>query len=289
MTGAVWEPAGAVEETLLGAAVADDRQLFFQVLASSDLYLPQLSGASGPQRFVTLHAIGQVFLPVFTSVRGLAARFGHAVDGYTVTNFAELRRKWPDPDWRLAINPGTPIGAYLSVDALVQAALGELQVPTLGELAETAERDELLDAELRQRHADASYPDSPDDPAALRAAVEAGDVYGYLDRLLDANVLIPTARPADPAEILADDEFPWLPGPDATVEVFTSVEALARRHPAGTPPVVEVALAFALAMWPEGHGIAVDPDSEASFRLPADQVLALLAFEGLDGSADGGS
>ncbi|GIF04481.1 SseB family protein [Actinoplanes siamensis] len=263
-----WEPANPVEEALLAAGLENDRQTFFQVLASAELFLPQLSGTGGPQRFLTVHALGQVLLPVFTSVRALAAQYGQAVDGYTVTNFAELSRKWPDPDWRLAINPGTPVDAYLSIESLRRAAVGEIQVPTVRELVETAERDELVDVELRERHrAGGPYP-SP------RDALDAGDVYGYLDQLLDANVLIPVTRPADPEEILTGD-FPWRPGADQVIEVFTSAEELARRHPDAAPPVVEVALAFALAMWPDGHGISVD----GLFQLPADQVLALLTFE----------
>ncbi|WP_436522282.1 SseB family protein [Actinoplanes sp. HUAS TT8] len=276
MTAPAWEPANPVEEALLAAGLADDRQMFFQVVASADLYLPQMSGLDGPQRFLTIHALGQVFLPVFTSARALAQQYGQAVDGYTLTNFAELSRKWPDPDWRLAINPGTPLDAYLSIESLMQAALGDLKVPTMHELVKTAEQDEILDVELRDRHANAGpYPE--DDAEALRAALDAGDVYGYVDRLLDMNVLIPVARPAEPEEIL-EAGFPWQPGADRMIEVFTSAGTLARRHPVAAPEVVEVALAFALAAWPDEHGVSVDPDSAGAFALPADQVLALLAF-----------
>lgn len=271
---AEWQPANQVEEALMAAGLANDRQMFFQVVASADLYLPQMSGLSGPQRFLTIHSLGQVFLPVFTSTRGLAQLYGQAVDGYTVTNFAELSRKWPDPDWRLAINPGTPLDAYLSIESLMQAALGDLQVPTMHELVETAEKDEILDVELRDRHAKAGpYPEGD----ALGAALAAGDVYGYIDLLLDRNVLIPVARPADAEAILGDD-FPWQPGADRIIEVFTGEDTLARRHPVAPPETVEVALAFALAAWPDEHGISVDPDSAGAFELPADQVLALLAF-----------
>ncbi len=276
MTAPGWQPANPVEEALLTAGLENDRQMFFQVVASADLYLPQVSEAPGPQRFLTVHALGQVFLPVFTSVQGLAQQYGQAVDGYTVTNFAELSRKWPDPDWRLAINPGTPLDAYLSIESLMQAALGDIQVPTMHELVETAEKDEILDVELRDRHERAGpYPE--DDAEALRAALEAGDVYGYVDRLLDMNVLLPVARPAEAEEILADG-FPWQPDAYRMIEVFTSPETLARRHPSAAPDVVEVALAFALAAWPDEHGISIDPDSAGAFELPADQVLALLAF-----------
>ena len=43
-------------------------------------------------------------------------------------------------------------------------------------------------------------------------------------------------------------------------------------------PVVEVALAFALAMWPEGCGLTVNPGGDDGIELAADQVLWLLGF-----------
>lgn len=270
-----WEPANDVERALLEAAGSDDRQSYFQLIAVADLFLPQLTGdASTEQRFVTVHALDQVFLPVFTSVEALAGQFGHAIDGYTITNYPELRRKWPDPQWRLAINPGTPVDAYLSVDSLAEAAMGDVTVPTMAELYAASEQEAQEDARLRALRDAGDYPDEPEQ--ALIAAARAGDVYGYLERLLDGNVLLPTTRPV-PAESILDDGFPWRLGPGPTIEVFTGPAAFARSH---TEPVphVEVALAFALAMWPEGYGITVNPGGDDSIELPADQILWLLGF-----------
>ncbi|MFC4145216.1 SseB family protein [Micromonospora mangrovi] len=270
-----WQPANDVEQAMLLAAGEDDRQAYFQLVAVADLFLPQIAGDDpAGQRFLTVHAFDEVFLPVFTSVPALAAQFGGAVNGYTVTNYAELRRKWPDPQWRLAVNPGTPVDAYLSIEAVEEAAVGDVTVPTLAELATAAEEDEQAEAELRAVQAAGNYPDDP--AAALLAAARAGDAYGYLERLLDAVVLIPTTRPVEAEQIL-EPGFPWLPGPGQVIEVFTTAEALARSHPE-PPPTVEVALPFALAVWPSGHGLSVNPGGADGIEVGADEVLFLLTL-----------
>lgn len=280
-----WQPVNEVERAMLLAAGEDDRQSYFQLVALADLFLPQIAGDDSPeQRFLTVHAFDEVFLPVFTSVQALARQFAGAVNGYTMTNYSELRRKWPDPQWRLAINPGTPIDAYLSVENVERAAVGDLAVPTLAELAEAAEQDETDEQELRALQAAGDYPE--DDPAAaLAAAARAGDVYGYLDRLLDSLVLIPTTRHAAAEEIL-EPGFPWMTGPDQMIEVFTTPEALARTQ-SGPVPAVEVALPFALAAWPEGYGLSVDPGGDTAIKVAAEDVLVLLTLTPAD--SPGGS
>src|SRR5205814_3355582 len=124
----------------------------------------------GPQRFITAELLGQEYLPVFTSVPALAGVMQGQADAYTVTSYEELRRKWPEPRWRLAVNPGTPIDAYVTIEAVERAALGQLTVPTAAELA----------ADARQEAA-AGAPASGD----LQAALERQDIDGYLHALLD--------------------------------------------------------------------------------------------------------
>jgi hypothetical protein len=270
-----WEPANDVERALLALAADDDRRGYFQLLAVSDLYLPQVvGGPPGPQQFVTMHVLEQTVLPVFTSVETLTAQVNGAANGYVVTNYPELRRKWPDPDWRLAINPGTPVDAYLSIETMAQAAMGELLVPTMSEMVLAAAQDEDEDRELEQLRAGADYPDDPDE--ALLAAARAGDVYGYVDRLLDTVVLIPTGRPVTAEEIL-EPGFPWRAIEGQAIEVFTNRAELDRSHPEPVP-FVEVALPFALACWPPDHGLTVNPDGAATITLEPEQVAWLLTF-----------
>lgn len=270
-----WEPANDVERALSLAVETDDRRGYFQLVAVADLFLPQVRGERGPQRFLTVRSYEQTFLPVFTSWQALAAQCGDAVDGYTITNYAELARKWPDTDWRLALNPGTPIDAYLAVEAVRAAAVGDVDVPTLPEMIEAARQDEETDRRLRARHAAAEYPDDP--AAALLVAAEGADAYGYVDQLLRAVVLVPTGRPVA-AESILDDGFPWRPAGDA-IEVFTTPEALRRTHP-DPIPVIEAAMPFVLAMWPAGYGLSVNPGGDDALTLAADEVVWLLSFGG---------
>lgn len=279
----VWAPANDAERAMLAAAATDDRVEYFRVVAIADLFLPQLSGdRAEEQRFVTVQGFGHTLLPVFTSVEGLVGQMGGRVDAYTVTSYAELRRKWPDPGWFLAVNPGTPLDAYVPIDAVESAAVGDVAVPTMAELVIEAADDEERAERLSARRAERVAAGEPADPGeALRAAAAAGDVHGYVERLLDAVVLLPTTAPVA-AEAVLEPGFPWRPtGPpdQPVVEVFTSVEAMAR---SAAPPTsyVEVALPFALAVWPEGHGLAVDGDE--GITLPADRVQWLLAWDADD-------
>lgn len=106
-----WQPANDTERALLDALAKDDRTEFFRVIASADLYLPQRSSDADDregQEFVTVRMLDHTFLPVFTSVEGMAEVMSRLADAYTVTTYSELREKWPVPEWRLAVNPGFP-------------------------------------------------------------------------------------------------------------------------------------------------------------------------------------
>jgi hypothetical protein len=261
------------------AALAGDRREYFRILAGADLYLPQLLGdQKGSQRFITGEMFGQTVLPVFTSVEALAFAAGTVADSYTVTNYPELRNKWPDPSWRLAVNPGLPLDAYVPIEAVEGAAIGDVTVPTMAEVLVEAADDEELGDQLATTPVDVP-PEHVD--AALREAAMTGNVGAYVEILLDALVTIPTEREvADPDEILQPG-FPWRTSgtPEApAIEVFTSAETLARAHP-DPPPGVQVALPFALAVWPEGYGLSVNPGSDSHVVLPADYVLWLLMWE----------
>lgn len=235
------------------AAAENDRREFFRVLALADLYLPQRLADAGavPQRLMTLELFEHTFLPVYTSVETMAAQLGGAADGYSVTNYAELRRKWPDPTWRLAVNPGSPIDAYVPIEAVEAAAVGDLEIPTAAEVAvEEAENAPQI------------------------------DVDGYVQALLDTVVLVPTAREvADPNEIL-EPGFPWRPvqGAEApAIEVFTAEETFQQAYPEPVPRVA-VAFPFVLSLWPEGHDLALDPRTPQALDLPADLVQGLLLW-----------
>ena len=279
---APWVPANETERELARAVETGDQQTYFRVIGTAPLFLPQFLGDDGEtgQRFLTANLFGHTFLPVFTSVEAMVARVSGVADGYTTTNYPELSRKWPNPDWRLALNPGTPIDAYVAVDTVAGAAVGDVMLPTAVEaILEEAGREEA--------GREGGEPDGIDSgpavavDAALAAAAAAGDGEAYLRALLEAIVIVPTAAPVADSAALLEPDFPWRPSGDAgnpAIDVYTSRQMFEHAHRAGVP-AVEAALAFVVAVWPDGYAMAVNPGAQSGVVLPADQVRTLLFLD----------
>lgn len=263
-----WQPANDTERALMDALARDDRREFFRVIASADLYLPQRAAdAESGQEFVTVQMLDHTFLPVFTSVEGMAEVMSRLADAYTVTNYQELREKWPVPEWRLAVNPGFPIDAYSSIESVAAAAAGEEPVPTAAEL--------IVDGISE----DPRRPVALDPHELLTEATARADVDGYVDALLDTDVMVPTTREVTDPEDLTGPEAPWYragPPERPVIEVFTSTEAYERAHP--DLPHVIVPFVALLMIWPEGHGLAVNPGDATSLDVPSEEVHTLLLW-----------
>ena len=184
---------------------------------------------------------------------------GVGVDTVSV-KFVQLIAAWPDESWSFAVNPGTPIDAYVTVDAVEQAALGRLTVPTAAQLA----------TEARQ----AAAVDRP--PGDLRAALDRGDLDGYLHALLDADVIVPVAEPVA-AERIIEPGFPWRPvqrNGSMSIEVFTSATTLP-----GAAETVVVPFTAVLVGWPgDGYGLVVDAGTPQEMTVPAEAVHALVLW-----------
>jgi hypothetical protein len=231
------------DDDLAAALAAGDRRRFFRIVAEADLFLPAFADAdpAAPQRFVTVDLFGQCYLPVFTSPAALTRSVGRHVRAYTITSYAELRAKWPHPAWRLAINPGSAIDAYVTVDAVAEAAAGALAVPTAAELLADGRADAVIDA------------------------AEHGDGERYLETLIESEVFVASLRPVSPGELLGGD-FPWCieprpvldPQPGDPAERPTIEVATLPYEPAeGTHGVVVPFTALVLA-WPgPDHQMAV--------------------------------
>jgi hypothetical protein len=275
-----WEPANDTERAMAKSLAVGDRQGYFRILGVAELYLPQFLDAAvdtDGQRFVTANLFGHTFLLVFTSLEGMLAQMNGVVDGYTMTNYPELRRKWPSQDWRLAVNPGVPIDAYVTIEAVEAAAVGDVSIPTAAEA--------ILDAVAVEQDAHDATGAPPVEPQvevdeALTAAAARGDSDTFLRTLLDAVVIMPTARPlADESELFEPD-FPWRPAGAAdapTIEVFTSGGAYAQAYPQRGPSVT-AALPFLLALWPKGYALSVNPGTSLAVQLSGDDVRTLLLW-----------
>jgi hypothetical protein len=275
-----WAPANEVERLMAEAMSSGDRRSYFRQLERCRLLVPQLQRGGDPgdgQQFVTATLFGQRYLLAFTSVPALRSATDPVADSYVVTDYAELRQRWPVRGWRLAVNPGTPIDAYLDIEAVAVAAAGAITVPTVAEaLARGAAIDDVAP--------DGAVPSDPH--GALAAAAAAGDADGFLRALLDATVLVPTTRPVDAAAIL-DSDVPWLSSGSADepeVAVFTSAPELCRFYPPSTP-YVEVAFAFLAALWPDRYAMTVNPGGATPVSLPGHEVGLLPLWSAGDGGA----
>ncbi len=268
-----WQPANPTERAMADALARGDKRRYFEIVMTSDLFLPAFadSHGRGGQQFLAGDMHGQPYLLVFTSAEALLAQVRGAADAHVTVSYAELRRGWPHPHWLLAINPGSPLDAYLSVEDVQRIADGELEIPQAAEMMEEAVKE-----------MNRSIVDPGDSDAAMRSAVERGDLRGYFDALSVALLVVPTLRPAEPEELVEPD-FPWRAtrGPDGpAIEVFTSVE-LCTEVLGPAAPHVTIACPFVAAAWPQGsYAMSVNPHAPHSARLPAGKVPLLLMWPG---------
>jgi len=164
-----WLPGNEVDAELVGALAADDRQRFARTVRQARWYLPVLPPAEHGSRYLTRDLLGATYLLVFTSAASLAATVGGVATGCVITGYDELAAHWPHPSWRLAVNPGTPIDLWVTLDLLAAAVSGDRVLPSLA-----PSRDEAAD----------------------------GPVDQFLNRFVSAPLLVPTHRQqptADPA------------------------------------------------------------------------------------------
>jgi SseB protein N-terminal domain len=262
--GTTWKPVNDVERRLLRALVAGDQAAYFRVLAGADLYLPVLTGAGGAD-VLTWPVGGVPYLVVFTSVEALGTAIGSRADRWVRTSYPELAAHWPDPAWRLAIDPHLGIGAFLGVSDIARGARGELRLPTVGQVLGPA----MPGTDFVPR-SEAEW--------AMARALADGDPGGYFDALAAGPILVPTA-----------DDGTWVPTPGADgtpgIAVFTSARLLAAALPGGVA-YDDTDLAGLLRGWPAaGYPLRINPGSPVELELSAERVAELVAA--LDVAADG--
>ena len=124
-------PANQVERLLRDALTSPDPEVLLDVLVTARVVVPVRP----------LSVDGEPTLPVFTSAKQ-CARFLAGLDVPTVTvDLVEVLRRWPAPDCRLAVNPGSAIGFSLRgsrIDDLLYHAAG-LAHRRLGDVAEAGQ------------------------------------------------------------------------------------------------------------------------------------------------------
>ena len=181
---------------------------------------------------------------LFTSVERLrAGQIGADDDPYSVWPVLDLLAWWPDPAWKLLIDPAQP-GEVLMTPEVIAA------------LAEQAIEAYPLDA-------------------ALRAA--DGDAERYLDALVGAEVVVPIASGGSPSRDLADPDFAWWRTETAdsarAVALFSSPCRLSARL--GDTDWIITPFVEVLAHHPPGYAVLVDPDHHLGALLPAEMLAVM--------------
>ncbi|MFB9237003.1 SseB family protein [Plantactinospora siamensis] len=180
-------PANEVEESLYDAAVAGSTDDFLSTLLLARVLLPvdalSASGAGpgDPGFRWRSEPLGEDrFVVVFTSPERFTEYLPPDTPTATVS-FVQLIRRWPDPSWSFAVNPGTPVGAKLPGDQVLALANWANDAGLEDEPATTV-------AEDRGSEAPVAAPAAPEPAAApvlMQKAVAPSQVGYYLERGYD--------------------------------------------------------------------------------------------------------
>ncbi|POM27666.1 hypothetical protein BTM25_20840 [Actinomadura rubteroloni] len=265
---APFEPANDVERELLRAASTDDHDLFLQTLAGAEVLLPvpdDMDYTLRPGRpgfpWRTREADGVTTVPVFTSPERLveeAQRTGANAE-YLTLPFTTVLRYWPDKEWPLAVNAGSPAGGTVHAE----------QLPGLATWA---------DQRAARRLGESFEPQNEVEERLFEAAGR-GDGDGFFAILAGAQVLVP-AEPQTPWGIAPDDpEFPWRPVPvhgRTAIQVFTSLRWM--NEAIGSSRFVMPSFQEMAAAWPDdGWTLVLNPGTPIDAALPAERVRTFTA------------
>ncbi|MFI9641307.1 SseB family protein [Micromonospora sp. NPDC051925] len=127
-----WEPATEAEAAMRDALRASDQELYFRILAGSDLFLPvsgqALAGAASTG-WGTWTTGGRTHVLAFTSAAAMHTCLGASAGPFRRSRYAELAVEWPNHEWWLAVNPGLPIEGYLPAWFVSQLSRGDVRLP----------------------------------------------------------------------------------------------------------------------------------------------------------------
>ncbi|MFV2088076.1 SseB family protein, partial [Micromonospora sp. LOL_021] len=130
-----WQPATEIEAAMRDALLRQDQELYFQLLAGTELLLPvsaQALAGQAPMGWGTWTTNGRTHVLAFTSPVTLHACLGDSGSSARRVTFAELAASWPNLEWWLAVNPGLPIEGWLPAWFVAQLARGDARLPNRG-------------------------------------------------------------------------------------------------------------------------------------------------------------
>lgn len=258
-----FQPANDVERELLRAAATNDHDLFLQTLAATDVLLPvpdDMDFSLRPGRpgfpWQTREVDGSTVVPVFTSPERLAEASGPGTE-HIALPFTTTLRYWPDHDWLLAINSGSPAGGTV----LAQ------QLPGLATWA---------DQRAAQRMTERFEPQN-DIEQRLFDAARRRDTEAFFKILLGAQVLVPVDAETPWGIVPGDQEFPWRPvrvHGRTSIQIFTSLKWM--NEAIGTSRFIMPSLLEMVTAWPDASWtLVLNPGTPIDASMPGEQVRTL--------------
>jgi hypothetical protein len=237
-----WEPATEAEAAMRDALRANDQELYFRILARTDLLLPVSAEAlagQAPMGWGTWTTNGRTHVLAFTSDTALRACLGGNNGSSRRCAYHDLAAGWPNHEWWLAVNPGLPIEGYLPAWFVSQLSRGDVRLPgrTLGARARLEQVEQLARSRAAGAEAPAPEPARPVSPAppygANRPPVATPPRRGLLDQSGEATEALRVAQPDPPGG-------PEPPSSGGTTEPpsnwLTNPRRASRPDPGPTPP-----------------------------------------------------
>ncbi|WBB56140.1 SseB family protein [Verrucosispora sp. WMMD573] len=185
-----FRPANEVEDDLYGAAETGSTDTFLSTLLLARVLMPVAADSAtgsrpGDPGFVwpAVQLDGQTFVVAYTSPQRLADHTDPAAETVQV-RFVQLIRRWPDPSWSFAVNPGTPVGAKLPGEQIVGLANWAAELG-LGDDAE-GEPETTVEAPAPASSPRQAAPSGdPARPIVMQKAIAPSQLGYYLERGYD--------------------------------------------------------------------------------------------------------
>jgi SseB protein N-terminal domain len=127
-----WEPATEAETAMRDALRAADQELYFRILARTELLLPvspEALAGRAPMGWGTWNSGGRTHVLAFTSAESMRACLAEHAGSARRIAYHELAGAWPNHEWWLAVDPGLPIEGYLPPWFVTQLARGDVRMP----------------------------------------------------------------------------------------------------------------------------------------------------------------
>ncbi|MFC4020998.1 SseB family protein [Micromonospora sp. GCM10011542] len=256
-----WEPATEAEVAMRDALHANDQELYFRVLARTDLLLPVSTPAVAGQPapgWGTWTTGGRTHVLAFTSAAALRACLGDHAGTNRRVPFTDLAAGWPNHEWWLAVNPGLSVEGYLPAWFVSQLSRGDVRLPgrTMGARARLERAETLARSRAGGTGRDSGTPSTPvpSDPAATLPGRRS--LRGAVPSALDGGT-VPGPEATSPSTS-ARSEPPRRPGGD-------DMPAAGRRQSTEAAPSVQNTAPVA----PSRFGAATPVDRSGAGFAPA--------------------